>query len=424
MKANLWMYAIKVGVVVTVFGAASMLGQDEKAAVSAASSGQPQTVTASAPVAGAAMGYVQPQCVGSYYPDGRFHRPPRRVLRLAGAHDPVGIVLDLRRPAEVPAWVDLHPVEAMVKEYAPPAHPTEVVRPRTAFASLLDDILTFAYGHETILRPSTHITTDSRKRLILSDEEQRAVHVLDGKNSFRIAGGAPGLRLQEPRGVAVDGDDNIYVVDNKRGLILVYGPQGHFVRSLGELRGESIFENPTGIAIDRKAGHVYVVDSTANQMTVLDLAGEILMRLGSRRNQGNGVSFDRPTRVAVGTAGVAVLDSDGSRVQILDAEGKLVRAFTIRIAKCPMREDPGLALDSAGNIYVSNLDSFSLRVYREDGQLIGSVKPFGRPEHEEFAAPSGVWIDASDRIYVADTPSSYIQVFQAGPRQLQAGSHQ
>jgi sugar lactone lactonase YvrE len=91
-------------------------------------------------------------------------------------------------------------------------------------AAFRDDIITFAYGHEKYLIAPQHLTTDSKGRVIVSDPAAAAVHVFDGRASFRIAGG-PRRRLQAPNGIAVDSRDNIYVADSQRGLIDVYVPQ-------------------------------------------------------------------------------------------------------------------------------------------------------------------------------------------------------
>ncbi|HKW67613.1 MAG TPA: hypothetical protein VJP04_10030, partial [Terriglobales bacterium] len=70
-----------------------------------------------------------------------------------------------------------------------------------------------------------------------------------------------------------------------------------------------------------------------------------------------------------------------------------------------------LAIDSAGNLYVSDEVEGKVRVYSQEGKLVGA---FGRPGRKtgEFSRPLGVWADARDRIYVADSDNRRIQVFQ------------
>ncbi|HEY1271705.1 MAG TPA: 6-bladed beta-propeller, partial [Terriglobales bacterium] len=314
------------------------------------------------------------------------------------------------RPAEVPSGIDLHPIERVVDDYEPSTHVIKAAKGRSSLAAFRDRLITLVYGRESVLQAPTHVITDSRQRLIVTDPALPAVHVLDfkGKNSFRIAGG-PRHRLQAPNGVAVDGDDNIYVADGKKGVILVYDPQGQFLRYIGSFRGESLFQSPTGIAIDRNAGHLYVLDSPSHQVIMLDLQGKVIKKAGDRRNPTR--SADYPTEIALSNQQLVVLDA-GSRLQLFDLECNLLKTFAIRpVGGPPLLTELGLALDSYSNIYISNLDGSTVRVYSPDGRLltIWGRQGFGL---QEFDVPSGLWIDSTDRMYVADTRNSRIQVFQ------------
>ncbi|MBZ5722790.1 MAG: hypothetical protein LAO03_20820 [Acidobacteriia bacterium] len=351
-------------------------------------------------------GYTEPELVGIYRPDGRF----KKISKLARASDP-GPSRESLRPAEVPPSVDLHPIEHIVEDYEPSAHAIRAAKGRSPIASLRDALVTFAYGRERALQAPTHVTTDSKQRLIIADPGLPAVHVLDltGKNSFRIAGG-PQHRMRMPNGVAVDAADNIYVADAKRGIILVYDPQGRFLRYIGSFRGESMFQSPLGIALDRKAGHLYVLDPPVHQLVMLDLEGRVLKRIGNKRSQENR-ALDYPTEIAMGNDQLLILDAAGSRIQVFDLECNFLKAFTIWTASDPpLVTEMGLALDSSSNIYVSNLGGSTVRIYDRDGQVRGVLGRQGVGT-EDFNAPSGVWIDPTDRIYVADTKNSRVQVF-------------
>jgi DNA-binding beta-propeller fold protein YncE len=346
--------------------------------------------------------------IGVFSPDGKF----KKISKLA----PTSARRSWRenlRPAEVPTTINLHPREYIVQDYEPPAHAVRLAKRQSFMATLRDHLVTFAYGRENVLRAPTHVTTDSRQRLIVSDPELPAVHILDasGGNSFRIAGG-PQHRLQKPNGVAVDAHDNIYVADGNKGLILVYDSRGRFIRNIGSFKGETLFQSPSGIAIDRQAGHLYVLDSPANQLVMLDLQGRILRKTGNKRSQANGVGLDYPAEIALGKDQLIILDSANSRIQVFDLQCNFQRAFPIRtVSGAPVITEIGLALDSSSNIYVSNLGGPTLRIYGQGGQLIGLLE--GRSLGvEELSIASGLWIDPVDRIYVADTRNSQIHVLR------------
>jgi sugar lactone lactonase YvrE len=366
-----------------------------------------------------------PTYVGAYFSDGKFHPvspgSSRGKHRVPWAVE--GWAESGTRPKEVPGFVDLHPLERVVEDYQPPARAKKIVKRRFFLSGLRDDLITLAYGRERALLSPQHLTTDSQGRLIATDSGLVAVHVLDGKNSFRIMAG-PNLRLHTPAGVAVDGEDNIYVADPHRGVVVVFDRNGHFLRELGRLGDETLFHAPTGIAIDRQNGRLYLLDTPRSAFFVLDLQGNILRRIGKGRGFGIGryagitipVDLDEPSEIALGYGRLAVLDSAGSRIRIMNLQCEVLEEFNIR-HRTGRREtagEIGLGLDSAGNVYVSDAAESVIRVYDQHGHLRTSL---GRPGSGagEFSAPSGLWIDAAGRIYIADANNSRVEIFQIGP---------
>jgi sugar lactone lactonase YvrE len=312
----------------------------------------------------------------------------------------------------------------VMDDVEPPGHAMALPEVHSLAGSVRDAVVSFVYGRPSVLRTPQYLTTDSRQRVILSDPGIPAVHVLDPKRktSFSILGGQ-GRRLQSAAGVVVDGEDNIYVADSERGMVLVYDQFGKFVRYIGNFHGENMYQRPTGIAIDRKAGHLYLVDSPRHLVFMLDLEGNLLKRVGQqwhdiggeglkrRNNTGPGM-FDYPTEIAVNDHEVAVLDSSGTRVQILDLECNLLGGF--RVLNAPHREpdrEDGLGLDRDGNIYVSDVGASEVRMYNRKGGLLASFGQAGS-RMGEFSAPRGLWVDASNGLYVADTQNVRVQLFR------------
>ena len=144
---------------------------------------------------------------------------------------------------------------------------------------------------------------------------------------------------------------------------------------------------------------------------MLDLSGVVLKRLGNKRSLQTTASPDHPTEIAVGRDQVAIIDSGGSRIEVFDLQCNFLKAFRIRaVDGPPVVAEMGLAFDSASNIYVSNLNGSTVFTYDRDGRPIGAFGQYGAGVRE-FDGPSGVWIDRSDRMFVADTRNSRVQVF-------------
>ena len=343
--------------------------------------------------------------VGSYSPDGKF----RALSKLERWLDRAARATPEIAPPQVRRFVPLGFSERRVEDFEPPGYAARIAQGHSALAEVRDAIIQLLYGREHVLRAPRHVITDSRQRLIISDPGVPAIHVLDtrGKTSFRIVGG-PGRRLRLPSGAAVDGEDNIYVADSERGMVLVYGPDGRFLRDIGSLGGgEGLFHFPTSIAIDRKAGHLYVLDSP--RLFMLDLRGKILERIGTSR--GDAGEFTNPTDIALSPDELLVLDEGGLRVHIMDLQCHLLRRLSL--PNVPQSRETGLGVDSFGNIYVSFASASTVRVYNHDAALLSSFG-YGGVRIGEFNYPVGLWLDSTNRLYVADTGNARVQVFQLG----------
>ncbi len=157
---------------------------------------------------------------------------------------------------------------------------------------------------------------------------------------------------------------------------------------------------------------------------------------------GNHEVFDMPEGVAVGADGkIYVADRDNSRVAVFSSTGTLLASFGGRghddddhlsTGTLRLHEPSGVAVDAAGNIYVSDTDRDRVLKLSTTGQVLLSL---GLPEreHEErhddhrddrsddrnprlpgrFHHPTGVAVDAGQNIYVADTDNRRVQVFNS-----------
>lgn len=324
---------------------------------------------------------------------------------------------------QVPPNVELPRNEQFIEDFQPPEHAMKVAKGHSALEGLRDSVVSLAYGPEKVLLEPQLVTTDSRHRVIVTDGAAHSLHVLayTAKDSFQIVGG-PGRRLQSPSGVAVDGDDNIYVSDSMRGVVLVYDPDGKYVRTIGNVGSEGLFEHPTGIAIDRKAGHLYILDPPRHVLFILDLEGKVLARVGTvdelsgfslRSGSTEPGRFKDPKAVLIHNDELIVLDA--TRIHIFDLQGKFLEEFKV-LSSADLHKDsvPGLFMDAENRIYISDPRSGTIRMHSHDGQFL---RAFGRPglRMGEFDVPTGMWADSTGRVYIVD--ARRIQIFKLkGPK--------
>lgn len=252
------------------------------------------------------------------------------------------------------------------------------------------------------------VATDSTHRVFVADPTAGGVHVFDFANYKYSFLGGPESSLRSPVGVAVGADDQIYITDPIVGLVLVYDSKGKFLRYLGKVgEGESYFQAPTGIAIEKQSGHIYVCDSPRHMVIKLDKQGHILGHFGKRLGGNGPGDFRYPTRILIAGQEMVVLDAANSRLQILDLGGNYRRE--IRIPE--LSADTGLALDAQKNIYVSNLQLDSIDVFTYDGQFLYRFGQIGTAPGA-FHRPSGMWVESGNHLYVADIMNKRVQLFE------------
>lgn len=171
------------------------------------------------------------------------------------------------------------------------------------------------------------------------------------------------------------------------------------------------FQQPTGIAYSEVTGEIWVVETAAHRITVLNTKGEILNRIGER---GTGpLEFNFPTFIWIDKSGrVYIVDSMNFRLQILDREGRYLFSFgESGDATGNMARPKGVATDSYGNIYVADALFHVVQIFDSEGNFLSSFGGQGQ-QPGKFWMPSGIFIDKKDHIYVADSYNSRIQIFQ------------
>lgn len=256
------------------------------------------------------------------------------------------------------------------------------------------------------------VAADSNHRVLVADSGAHTVHIFDFGRSKYERLDPHGDRLHNPTSLSVDAQDNLYVVDQSSRTVLVYDATGKFRYPLGKLRGgESYFDSPSAISIDRRTGRIYVSDRLRHMIFVMDDHGKLIRKLGNRGGGERPGEFRFPGQVVVAGNELFVLDSGNARIQILDTAGHFLRAISLDDTD----HRTGLAVDNQRNIYVSDPDLNHIQVYRHDGQMLYRLDLDKFPsgiKGTNFGRPSALWIDANNCLYVVDSQTNRVGVFQ------------
>ena len=130
-----------------------------------------------------------------------------------------------------------------------------------------------------------------------------------------------------PRGVAVDNNDNILVVDCDNHRIQKITSNGQFVKTVGkESSGHLQFFHLYGVAVHPHNKMVYVTDSENHCIQILNPDLTFSSTFGSSGSANGQLQF--PYDVTFdNTWNVYIADSFNHRIQVFTAKGKFLRKF-------------------------------------------------------------------------------------------------
>jgi len=220
-------------------------------------------------------------------------------------------------------------------------------------------------------------------------------------------------KLKAPAGIAVDSRGAVYVTDIKTDSVFIFSKAGAYVNKWDKSSsGEKAFNTPLGVAVDR-AGDVYVADSGNHRIMKFSTAG-VLKKTWGKQGTGNG-EFVNPVSIAFSQKNeVYVLDR--SRVQKFNSEGQFLGTFG--------REGTGdgefsrpmsLFLDTMNCVYVADSANHRIQKFDPDGELVTKWGVQGGADGQ-LNYPVGIAIDRQGRIFVVERDNKRIQEFGIGDR--------
>ncbi len=234
----------------------------------------------------------------------------------------------------------------------------------------------------------------------------------DGQGVTALFG--PGL------GIAIDANDNIYLADAYNRKIRKITPDGYVSTLAGSTSGyrdgwgaDAQFTLPRGIAADAM-GNVYVGDDKNNKIRRITPDGEV-----TTLAQGAAIEFTQPRSLSVDASGnVYVLD--GIRMKKITPDGNvLLMAANMKFEPAANEDNRakfagsgGIAVDSDGNLYVTNTTEKTLVKISPEGHV--STVAENNAAHW-IGRPNSVAIGANGNFYLADEHNHLVhQVTPAG----------
>ncbi len=274
----------------------------------------------------------------------------------------------------------------------------------------------------TMTSPLTSVSGTLQSGLIDLSQQYEPVYIADtgnnrivqtadilGSNWTSIGKLGSGTKqFSAPWGVALDTAGKVYVsdtgncrivrIDNMSGLNWTsYGTCG---------TGTGQFSSPEGLWVDL-SGKIYVADTGNNRIVRMDdITGTNVISLGTLGNAAG--QFSSPAAVTTDVAGnIFVADNANARVvEFSDMLGTNWAAWQFPLNYLT---PDGVSVDSAGKIYTT--DSLQSQVIRADN-ISGANEVSLNVNYLAYIngveAPSGIFVDPNEQIYIADTKNNRV----------------
>ena len=256
-----------------------------------------------------------------------------------------------------------------------------------------------------------------------------------------------------PESLDVDDRGNVYVADASNHCIRLIRTDGMVstLAGVGEEAGyrdgpaaQALFHYPTGVAVD-EAGTVFVADAGNNRIRLISPDGMVTTLAGSgergfQDGPADQTQFDGPYRVTVDRDGnIYVVDAIVAEKRGNHAIRRIAPDGTVTTivgtgqpgladgaaAEAGLYWPKGVALDEAGNSYVTDSSNGRIRVIVPEGMvytLAGNSTTGhadGAGPEAAFFWPSGIAVAGAGRLYVTDAFGHRIRIIHL-PRSLAA----
>lgn len=295
------------------------------------------------------------------------------------------------------------------------------------------------------------LAIDSAANLYVADSSTHAIGKVTSAGAVTTLAGTAGstgttdatgtsARFNQPNGSSSTAAGVVFVADTANATIRRIAADGTVTTFAGSttLRGNTdgtgtsaTFSYPVGVAQD-SAGNLYVADATNHSIRKITSAGVVSTLAGgagisgSTDGTGTAARFNYPTGVAVDTSGnVYVADTTNNTVRKITAAGVVTTlAGTAGIAGSSdgsgsaalFNQPAGLAVDSAGNVYVADTGNSAIRRITGAGVVstfAGLTSVAGLQDGTGTAAwfnqPKALVLDSSGNLLVADTGNAALR---------------
>jgi len=282
-------------------------------------------------------------------------------------------------------------------------------------------------------------------------DEALGLQVVAGTGSSGYAGDgslAIDADLSAPAGIAFDTEGTLLLADHHNGCIRMVETTGVIDRLWGTCGAvgysgdggpalDAQLNDPIGIAIDGD-GHLWIADELNGRIRRVNVDGSIeTVAGGGTVKPANAKDGTRATKLRLSHPSYLAIDGSGNVyfsdflenvVMRIDTSGGVTRIAGTGKAgysgdggpatKAELSFPTGLALDGSGNLYISDAENNEIRMVDAEG-IITTVAGTGEAGYSgdggpaveaQLQAPAGLAIDPSGELVIADQGNNLVRV--------------
>ena len=241
--------------------------------------------------------------------------------------------------------------------------------------------------------------TDGAKHCVnIFNSQDELIQVIGGVNDSEN-------QFKNPKGVAFDSDNYLYVVDSGNHRIVTFDIDGNYLLQFSTKGSDNrLSSDPSGITIHD--GRVYIADSGNCHVAVFKTDGQFCFTFGSEEFGGIlDVSISADNHVLVS-------NWSDEAVHVFTLDGECVSKFGRRgYYKTPLNYPYCLTTESNGYTLIAEYYNHRISVFDKEGALVRSLGSKGFALGQ-FHYIEGIGVSPNGRIYISDNGNHRIQIFQ------------